>query len=54
MLFPPGDAAFLASLVERAWAQPDEMSRMGQASLNDYKTKYTPRRNYELLRSAYE
>jgi glycosyltransferase involved in cell wall biosynthesis len=53
LLFAPGDSARLASLVEQAWSQPEQMRTMGDAALQEYRAVYTPERNYQLLEAAY-
>lgn len=51
--FMPGDPAELAARVKWAWGHPEEMNEMGHAARREYEAKYTPKRNYDLLMTAY-
>lgn len=54
LLFNPGDARDLASKIAWARANPEAMAAMGNNARAEYEAKYTPGRNYEILRSIYE
>jgi glycosyltransferase involved in cell wall biosynthesis len=51
--FNPGDPNDLAAKVEWAWANPKEMTLMGDTARAEYEQKYTAERNYELLMNIY-
>jgi glycosyltransferase involved in cell wall biosynthesis len=51
--FTPGDPQDLASKVSWAWSHPREMEAMGKAAREEYQTKYTAKRNYQLLMEIY-
>ena len=51
--FTPGDPADLAAKVNWAWGHSEEMDEMGRAARREYEAKYTPKRNYDLLMTAY-
>jgi glycosyltransferase involved in cell wall biosynthesis len=51
--FIPGDADDLAAKVEWAWTHPKEMAAMGRHARSEYETKYSAKRNYELLMDIY-
>jgi glycosyltransferase involved in cell wall biosynthesis len=52
--FTPGDVRDLASKVEWAWNDPEEIVRMGHAARRKYETDYTAEKNYSLLMTIYE
>lgn len=52
--FAPGDAIDLAEKVTWAWSHPEEMKKMGDAGRLEYETKYTPKRNLEMLLDIYQ
>lgn len=54
LLFPPGDAAELASCLRRVMEDPDEARRMGAAGRNLVETSYTPGQNTERVLAVYE
>lgn len=54
LLFHPGDPVDLAAKIAWAMAHPAQMTRMGQAARNEYKAKYTPERNHEMLMDIYD
>lgn len=54
LLFKPGDAADLASKVERLLADPAGLERRRQAAREEYERKYTADVNYRLLLAIYE
>jgi len=54
LLFDPGDAADLASTVERAWSQPERMRSLGERGRKEYETKYTAATNYHQLLEIYQ
>jgi glycosyltransferase involved in cell wall biosynthesis len=54
LLFRPGDPGALAEQVEWALAHPRELSHMRHQARAEYEAKYTPERNYELLRATYD
>lgn len=51
--FSAGDALDLAARVEWAWTHAAEMQEMGRNACEEYRTKYTPERNYEKLWEIY-
>lgn len=53
LLFEAGNSRDLASKVSWAWNNPEETTRLGQGAYSEYKLKYTPERNYEILMSIY-
>jgi glycosyltransferase involved in cell wall biosynthesis len=52
--FKTGDPEDLAAKVSWAWSHPVEMEEMGRTARLEYEAKYTQKRNYELLMSAYK
>jgi glycosyltransferase involved in cell wall biosynthesis len=54
LLFRPGDAADLASVVERMLSDPVQLARQRREARREYETKYTAAINYRLLLSIYE
>jgi glycosyltransferase involved in cell wall biosynthesis len=52
--FLPGDADDLAAKVEWAWSHPNDVETMGRNARLQYKTKYTAKRNYEMLMEIYQ
>jgi glycosyltransferase involved in cell wall biosynthesis len=54
LLFKPGDPQDLANKVHWAVEHPDAMARMGETARRVYERKYTPERNYEMLRAIYD
>lgn len=54
LLFRPGDAAELASVVERMLADPAQLARQRQEARREYEAKYTAAINYRLLLGIYE
>ncbi|HEX7643157.1 MAG TPA: glycosyltransferase [Burkholderiaceae bacterium] len=54
LLFAPGDAHELSYKIEWAADHPEEMVRMGQEAYRRYLEKYTPQRNYVMLREIYD
>lgn len=53
LLFNPGDARDLAAKLAWAKAHPDAMRGMGEAARREYESKYTPKKNLEILLSIY-
>jgi glycosyltransferase involved in cell wall biosynthesis len=53
LLFTPGNAIDLAVTVEWAVSHPNEIAEMGRRAREEFKTKYTAERNYQLLRDIY-
>ncbi len=53
LLFNPGDAGDLARKLAWAQANPEAMHVMGEAARLEYKSKYTPQRNLEMLLAIY-
>lgn len=51
--FASGDATDLGEKAEWAWNHPAEMQAMGRAARSEYETKYTAKRNYEMLFEIY-
>jgi glycosyltransferase involved in cell wall biosynthesis len=54
LLFDTGDVQDLAAKVRWLWDHPEEAIRMGQAARQEYRQKYTPERNYQMLSDIYE
>jgi len=52
--FNPGDAKDLCSKVKWAWDNPEKMMEMGKNARNEYESKYTPEKNYQMLLEIYE
>jgi glycosyltransferase involved in cell wall biosynthesis len=52
--FAAGDSAALADRVAWAWANPDEMRRMGREARAEYECRYTAEQNYGALMAVYE
>jgi len=52
--FEPGNVEDLAAKVKWAWEHPTEMSRMGRNARAEYKTKYEPQKNYQMLMEIYK
>lgn len=52
--FAPGDANDLAAKAKWAWEHPREMQQMGLAARQEYETKYTAERNYQMMMEIYE
>lgn len=52
--FEPGNPEDLATKIEWAMSHPAEMVRMRREARNEYLSKYTPERNYEMLKELYE
>nr|NJM03241.1 glycosyltransferase family 4 protein [Desulfobacula sp.] len=53
MHFKAGDADDLAEKVSAMLASPERLIQMGINARNEYETKYTPEKNYELLMDIY-
>jgi glycosyltransferase involved in cell wall biosynthesis len=51
--FEAGNAAELSSRVAWAWANPQELERMGREARSEYEQKYTSEVNYRLLIDIY-
>jgi glycosyltransferase involved in cell wall biosynthesis len=51
--FVAGDAGDLAGKIEWAFAHPQEMAAMGRNARQEFETKYTAGRNYEMLMNIY-
>jgi len=49
----PGDSDDLAKKMDWAWDHPAELSAMGREARQEYETKYTAERNYDLLMEIY-
>lgn len=54
LLFTPGDANDLAKKILWAHEHPDQMIEMGRAAYHEYRSKYTPERNYKILMDIYQ
>lgn len=54
LLFHPGDPVDLAEKVKWAWKHPGSMKKMGQKAREEYLAKYTPERNYQILKQIYQ
>lgn len=54
LLFEPGDAGGLRRCAERLWESPREAEEMGRAAREDFETRYTAERNFEMLMAIYE
>lgn len=54
LLFDPGNAYDLAAKIGWAETHPNEMLAMGQAAYVDYRHKYTPERNHQILLDIYQ
>jgi glycosyltransferase involved in cell wall biosynthesis len=54
LLFPPGDARALAAACRHIVADAALAARLGAAARAEYEAKFTPQRNYELLRAIYD
>ena len=52
--FTPGKSEDLASKVKWALAHPEKISEMGRKAFEEYKTKYTAERNYQMLMDIYK
>ena len=52
--FEAGNADDLAAKVTWAWNHPAEVRAMGTAARSEYESKYTARRNYEMLFEIYQ
>ncbi|HEB72214.1 MAG TPA: glycosyltransferase, partial [Nitrospirae bacterium] len=52
--FTPGDPDDLAEKVRWMIGHPDERKRMGENARRIYEEKYTPERNYEMMRNIYK
>jgi glycosyltransferase involved in cell wall biosynthesis len=53
LLFDAGNPQDLAAKVDWAWSHPREMERMSQEARNQYATKYTVGRNYQMIMDIY-
>jgi glycosyltransferase involved in cell wall biosynthesis len=53
LLFRVGDPDDLAAQIEWLLTNPEVLSRMRRAAWAEYKAKYTPERNYEMLMEIY-
>jgi glycosyltransferase involved in cell wall biosynthesis len=53
LLFDPGNPDDLASKVVWLWNHPEECAKMGRNARREYKEKYTPERNYQVLMDVY-
>ena len=54
LLFTPGDPTDLAAKVAWAFAHPVEMAAMGRHARQEFESKYTAERNYQLLQEIYQ
>ena len=54
MLFHPGDAEQIASVVAEAWEQPERTRMLGLKARKEYETKYTAGANYRQLMNIYQ
>lgn len=54
LLFTAGDAHDLAKKIAWANKHPAEMRQMGRVALAEYRAKYTPAINYQLLNAIYD
>jgi glycosyltransferase involved in cell wall biosynthesis len=54
LLYTAGDVADLAAKVEWLWSNPESCVEMGRKARIEYEEKYTPERNYQLLRKIYQ
>ena len=52
--FGVGDADDLAAKMEWAWTHPDEMKAMRREARQEYESRYTAERNYEMLIELYQ
>ncbi len=52
--FQPGNAEELAAKVKWAWNHPAEMERMGREARQEYESKYTAEKNYQMLMEIYQ
>jgi glycosyltransferase involved in cell wall biosynthesis len=52
-IYEPGDADGLARAVEEAVTDPEECARRGTEAREEYRARYGPERNYELLMDTY-
>jgi glycosyltransferase involved in cell wall biosynthesis len=52
--FAAGDPNDLAATAQRAWDNPSEMRKLGDGARAEYESKYTAKRNYQLLMDIYE
>ena len=53
LLFEAGNADHLAERIAWAEAHPGDLARMGRAARDEYESRYTPERNYEVLMDIY-
>jgi glycosyltransferase involved in cell wall biosynthesis len=54
LLFTPGNPVDLAAKVEWAVAHPTELAKMGRRAREEFETKYSAERNYQLLYGIYQ
>jgi glycosyltransferase involved in cell wall biosynthesis len=54
LLFTPGDPIDLATMVQWAFDHPDDLAAMGRRARDEFESRYTAERNYQLLANIYE
>lgn len=53
VVFEPGDAASLLSVVRTAWESPGLLARLGQGARAEFEAKYTEQANFRTLMAIY-
>ena len=52
--FPPGDVDELARTIQNLWSDPTDGGRLGKNARQEYVTRYTEERNFEMLLGIYQ